>query len=425
MEESHAYYRCYAGSGLHRDLLCKDCGEKGPTGAAGMILICEACVSEREETGERLGEWGVPGFARRDAGLRLLSTPVLLSSDPGRIVSLVSMSHARGGCWLALTAKHELLGIDTVAGQVRSVCQVSDLGLPVDCELWLRASRRGDFAVVAEARGSLAKVIDLATGRVAMELNRGDYHEEQCIFSAAFFEHEGRTLLVHATAWNRLDISDPRTGELLTARGPVVWQDKAQPPAHCLDYFHCGLLVSPGESWIVDNGWVWQPWGVIRTWNLQNWVAQNVWESEDGPSVRDDVSRGFWDGPLCWVGEHRLAIWGIGDDDRSFLPGIGFIDVISGDAVGPMIGPFGPGEPAASLEAARKQRKSFERGVMEFDRYLFAWSPSAGFSAWDIADGARVFWAEDFSPLAYNAGAQEFFSQGSDGRCYISKLNSG
>ena len=58
---------------------------------------------------------------------------------------------------------------------------------------------------------------------------------------------EGRTVLVHATKWNRLDACDPRTGASLTARS-IAPYERDKRPEHYLDYFHAGLVPSPDQT---------------------------------------------------------------------------------------------------------------------------------------------------------------------------------
>jgi hypothetical protein len=116
----------------------------------------------------------------------------------------------------------------------------------------------GDFAV-ANTRGIGGLVLDLQTGKPTMRLQRDGYHRDMTPFPVAFFIHHGKTLLVHSTAWNRLDISDPVTGELLTVRGPTSYQRGETRPARYLDYFPGHLLISPNQEWIADDGWVWHP----------------------------------------------------------------------------------------------------------------------------------------------------------------------
>lgn len=420
--EAREYYRCFSGRGLDRELVCKVCAEKGTEADIPKVYFCEECFQEVEENGRRLGDRGVPEYPVRNVGLELVSRSLSPLPDGARVVKIAAVQLATGSHWLALTDRHELLRLEFVAGNIRRVCGVAELGLPTDQELSLIASSTGDFAVVATT-GETGVVVEIASGAVTMKLSRGNYHNEHCRYSAAFFEHDGRTLLVHATDWNRLDVSDPRTGQLLTSRAPTAYKSGEERPAHYLDYFHCGLVVSPDNEWVADNGWVWHPVGVVQMWNLRTWLTANVWESEDGKTKRSDIWREyFWDGPLCWVSNHQIAVWGVGRDDYSLLPAIRVIDVIDGKESTAIVGPFGPSEPTATSGAALRDGKLTDKGVFEFDRYLFAWSPAAGFSVWDIADGARLFEAREFCPLAYNRATQQFFSQDSAGNCRLTKL---
>ncbi len=417
------YYRCFSGSGLDRSLLCKACDEIGSGINTPKVSICEECFLEMEEGGQRIGDWGVPGYKIRDAGLQMCSTTVSPLPDAARVVRIAPIHAASGSHWLVLTDRNELLRIDFVTEDCRRISGVAELGLPIDVELSLVVSKSGVFAVIATMFGEIGVVIEITSGKVTMALKRGDYRNEHCRFPAAFFEHDGETLLVHATDWNRLDISDPRTGRLLTPRAPTAFVKGEEMPPHYLDYFHCGLAISSNNEWIADNGWVWSPHGVVSTWSLRNWLIENIWESEDGVTKRSDVSRSYyWDGPLCWLNNCQLAAWGVGQDDYSLLPAVRVVDVTNGNEHPSIIGPFGPTEPATTPEAALQNTKLAVQGVLEFDHYLFAWSGAAGFTAWDIVDGARVFEEKTFCPLAYNRATQQFFSQDSAGTCRLSRL---
>jgi hypothetical protein len=98
-------------------------------------------------------------------------------------------------------------------------------------------------------------------------------------------------------------------------------------PGHYLDYFHGALHVSPAGHWIADDGWVWQPVVVPCAWNARRWLEDYAWESEDGPSRRVLCLRGYhWDTPMCWTGDNKLAISGIGSDDEATLPDVRIFD---------------------------------------------------------------------------------------------------
>lgn len=86
-----------------------------------------------------------------------------------------------------------------------------------------------------------------------MEMDTQDGHSETVPFSVMFFTHNKQTLLIHRTNWNRLDISAPSTGALLTER---TFADN-----YGAEYFHGGLYSSPDGKKVLDDGWVWHPIG--------------------------------------------------------------------------------------------------------------------------------------------------------------------
>jgi hypothetical protein len=162
--------------------------------------------------------------------------------------------------------------------------------------------------------GRLGEVIDLRAGRVTMALDNGGGHAETVPSSLAFARHRGRDVVIHRTAWNRLDLSDASSGRLLTARGPTGYQSGEPRPGHYLDYFHGALYVSPDEARIFDDGWFWHPVGIPVAWELAAWLDGNAWESEDGPTKIEFCVLEYWDRAFTWIGSDRVAIEDIGDD---------------------------------------------------------------------------------------------------------------
>ncbi|MES4792931.1 MAG: hypothetical protein C4321_08035 [Chloroflexota bacterium] len=228
------------------------------------------------------------------------------------------------------------------------------------------------------------------------------FTSEYSNFSCTFFQHNGRLLLAHGTDRNRLDISDPQTGSLLTERGPTSYRRGEERPAHYLDYFHCGLTVSPDNEWIADNGWVWHPFGTITAWSLRGWVTENVWESEDGPTKKALCWRDYyWDGPLCWINSRTLAVWGQGTDEENLFAAVRLFDVVSGEELGWFPGPV---------------------GELVFDEYLFSCAPEHGTSVWDVATGERLLHTPEFCPTTYHPGAREFLTWRPDGTLLLSRL---
>ncbi|QWP75392.1 hypothetical protein J5226_17430 [Lysobacter sp. K5869] len=184
----------------------------------------------------------------------------------------------------------------------------------------LHASADGAFAAVVFDGGTTGFVVDLENFAVTMALNGGDYHEDTVPFSACFLSLDGKAVLVHRTDWNRLDASDPRTGELLTPRGPTRYEND-QCPAHYLDYFHGRLCASPSGARLFDDGWVWSPVAIPMIFDAATWLTSNVWESEDGPSLRRLAQRDDWNVPACWIDDERIVLGGMEDwDDEEGQP---------------------------------------------------------------------------------------------------------
>jgi hypothetical protein len=394
--------------GSSRELVCAACGAANSPARNSLCFECfEGVALTRNRRLEDLG----PPVVDRDAGLELNAFPLPFH------ISLQSVTPLEdSGDWLAVTSDWRVIRFRSDSADVEQIVQLPGI-IPLDGPVGILADKAGSIAAVFEECGSMGAVIELAGGRVTMSLDRGDYHAEQCRFPLAFLEHGGRTLLVHATDWNRLDISDPRTGKLLTARSsprPAT----GQTPPHYLDYFHCGLTISPGGRWITSNGWIWHPWGVLGCWDLGRWLAENVWESEDGPSrVALCEAAYYWDRPVCWLDEHRIAWWGVGDDSDAMVSAIVIHDRRDGSGRVISPGPFGGG--VQDLFHYRRKGVLDEvfrsTGDMVFDRWLFAWKPRFGLSGWDLSDGTRVLHKPDIVPAAYHRGRREFLCRPSTG----------
>lgn len=120
----------------------------------------------------------------------------------------------------------------------------------------LHASGTGRFVAVVLDAGTEGQVFDTVSQCVTLQLNAEDYHANTVAFSACFITRQGRDVIVHRTAWNRLDASDAATGELLTAREPTAYKNDEPRPEHYLDYFHGELYPNPSCTSIADDGWV-------------------------------------------------------------------------------------------------------------------------------------------------------------------------
>ena len=206
----------------------------------------------------------------------------------------------------------------------------------------LIVSRDERFCALVNDYGRYGIVIDLQTRQTTMCLDRGEYHPETTPFPAAFVVHQGRSILIHGTDWNRVDASDPQSGNLLSARSPTSYQEGQERPEHYLDYFHGKLHVSPDGEWILDDGWIWHPMGAPLVWHTKDWLARNLWEAEDGASHKILCYRDYhWDVPMAFLDSNRAAISGLGDDDEEMIAGARVFDVRTGEEVNAFAGPSG------------------------------------------------------------------------------------
>lgn len=266
----------------------------------------------------------------------------------------------------------------------------------------LHASRCGRFAAVVEDYGSAGTVIDLSTGHVTMTLNGGDHCEHVVPFALAFAEYGGSPVLVHRTRWNRLDVSDPATGRLLTARETPERGERADEPPHYLDYFHGALYLSPDGSQICDDGWIWQPFGMPAVWSLTAWLGENVWESEDGPSRSEYPFLEEWDRGIAWVASNRIAVQDVGDHE---LPPC--IRILDPTASGP--------SPHVTSMAMRTVTTFPGPGGRYFsDGSLLLVSGETDLEAWDVECGSRIFTVSGFTPIRQHPHSLELVEINTD-----------
>jgi hypothetical protein len=245
----------------------------------------------------------------------------------------------------------------------------------------------GRFAAIVNDYGRHGVVVNLDRhGKMTMGLDGGSYHSNTVPFSVTFAEHAGRAVVVHPTGWNRLDISDAQTGRLLTARTHVP-AAAGERPEHLLDYFHGRLQVSADGRWLADDGSVWHPAGMPAVWDLNRWLTQNSWESEDGPSRRRLCQRAYyWDKPMCFVVNDLLAIAGIGDDEQAILSGVRLFSTSTGLQVNAFAGPAG---------------ELFSDG-----RRLYSADPD-GLRIWDPATGHHTGTVAGFNPTRHHPRTNE------------------
>ena len=390
----------FTGKGLAFHLVCPACRDVPEDRLRTACLECFAHVQQE-------GSWeGVVGQPEVFSRLSSLSFSHQTVHAPGlRRVDVLDVQPVQAvdrQLYIALTRTEGLYRLDLDAGTAVPLFRLPGAVVNLEAPVALLLSRDGRLAVVANTHGRHGVVIDLDSGQTTMRLERDDYHNAHCPFPLAFCEDNGRLLLIHATGWNRLEVSDPRTGELLTARGPTSYQEGEERPQHYLDYFHGSLAVSPDGAYVADSGWVWSPVGAPSVWGIGPWLHGNAWESEDGPTRKSLCHRVYhWRTPLCWVGDRLLAVWGYGMDDEWLTPAVRIFDAASGNEVRWFAGP---------------------KGSMVFDDYLFSFDAADGVSVWDVGTGERLLHQAGTCPLRYHKGARSFLSLEADGLFKTTKL---
>jgi len=391
--EDEEHVRLLTGHGLDSDLCCRACDQAAQNGERiELAVACEGCVARVIDADWSIAGWrGMPGIVERPEPL---VATIVETSLPVPVMDLAPIAAQPDPIWLLL-AEDGRIGRFHADLQTWEILAHSTVSVEPDHEPWMRHSLRrrlhtsadGRYAAVVDDFGRYGQVLDLATGNVTLTLDGGGYHADTVPLSVAFLEHGGQTMVIHRTEWNRLDVSDAATGQLVTPRQPTAYGKGEPRPEHYLDYFHGKLHVSPGGRRIADDGWVWSPVGIPTVWDLSVWLDNNVWESEDGPSRHPLCHRAYhWNQPMCWLDDERVVISGIGGDDEAMLAGVRIFNAATGTELTSFAGPTGE----LFADTAR----------------LYAAAP-AGLEAWDPITGHRTGTIPAFAPTRHHVGAGE------------------
>ena len=325
-----------------------------------------------------------------------------LPVQAGRIVDITPIEGTGSSTWLMLAEDGRLIrwNAGTLEWTDVAVCSLTSEAYPgrrwYEPKRRLHASPRSDFAAIVNDYGQYGQIIDLRSGKVTLALDGGMYHPETVPFSFTFAEIGERMVAIHRTDWNRLDVSDPVSGELLTDRDPTCYQRGEERPAHHLDYFHGALSLSPGGTQILDDGWAWHPVGIPAVWNLERWISTNVWESEDGLTRQTFGHREDWDHAVTWIDERRIAVGVLDEEDWGMANGTGIFEVLALDRASP-----DPDAHGASKTFPGPTGTFFSDGT-----WLFS-SDKGGLSRWDPDSGERRDHLPDFQPTRHHRSARE------------------
>jgi hypothetical protein len=392
------YCEWYGGHGLEHDLVCPGCAEAGRRGTTPVCAACQAAARIGLAWNADRGVIGRPGVRERDAGLALVHERVELD---GRLPApIVDLRPAPGAAarFLALLADGALWWIDLERRALDRCADLAGHGLHAGRPAALLISPDGGAAaVVSEERGR-GVVLALDDGRETVALARSDFRAGEA-FPVALGVLGGRPLVVHATRWNRLDVVDALTGDLLTARSHGQAAPGERLP-HYLDHRHQALAISPDGEYVATAGESEHGLASVTTFSLRRLLEDDPWESEDGPSRWVHAPRWYAGGaPMAWLDGRRLAIWGYGPSAACLVDGVSIHDAIDGTLVRWFAG-VARGELAVAGDR------------------LFGWTAD-GTQLWDLARGERLLEDRGLVPQRYHAGAGCFVTTNREGDLFV------
>ncbi|MBR7747173.1 hypothetical protein KDM92_11315 [Undibacterium sp. BYS107W] len=346
-----------------------------------------------------------------------LDTPQKIKWDYAPIADANAVQ-ADYGDLLVLTILGELYGLNLDTGVQTKLCEIvlPEIDHSNDHEHFgiskfrLCSSFDGKCAAVVIDHGQIGLLIETSCGRIITHLNGGNYYEETVPFSACFIHFEGRNLFIHRTDWNRLDVTDPASGEIITNRLIAPYGSQEKRPEHYLDYFHGKIIPSPNNNQLFDDGWVWHPLSVPRTWSIKQWLTTYPWESEDGNSIIDFPLGDNWNLPACWIDDQRIAMWGIPtwDKDEEME-----MRQDSGVAI------YGLSNSQTTIEKsipfANKNKCNY---LFSNGRNLYVVT-DAGTNIWDINSEQQVCELENFNPQIHNKHTDTLIAFNANSICIL------
>jgi len=399
-DESHFKY--FTGKGKEYYLICEACKDNIAEIEKSLEQVSLDAFKEiDEEIWNCSGIIGEPQILIRESNLYFKHNIINIKDKINtKILGIAAADLNKETAVYIFTDNREIISINFSTCEISKLYSLSqEVKIDFSENVSLHISKDENIAAIVNTFGQYGVVIDLIEKTIVMHLDRGDYHVNHCVFPIAFFEDEENQLMVHGTDWNRLDISNPKTGKMLTKRSSEEMKNSEE---YYLDYFHSDISISCDNKWIVDNGWVWHPVGQIRAWNLNNWLKNNIWEAEVGNSNKIMCERiYYWDGAICWINDRTIAVYGLGEDDDWIIPGVRILDVETVKEIGWFPGP---------------------KNHLIYDEVLFSCSREHGTEVWDLNTGERLLIEESFNPCLYHRGSKRFISILSNGEFMISSL---
>lgn len=389
----------FTGEGVQTEYLCAQCAEQSEASPA-RCYVCADCV----EALERDQSWpyaGKPGILRRPRAFRFSRRTLRINSlADGKVLAFAALNNHASAA-VVFTEKRQLWLIDTLSGAAELINTYTEAMLARAGSIQLTLSRDNQLIAITscvhrdqDGPSNRGIVAQMSNGHVLMVLDNGNYHTELTPFPVAFVDHQNKTWVIHATDWNRLDITEPFSGQCLTTRVfSKNTDDDEDEELSVHTEWNGELRVSPNQKRIATIGWFWHPLGLAYAWDLQAWLTKNVWEADKGHSKKlFAVWDYFWDAPFFWIDDETLCIWGYEQwhtDNDMPLNSAALYDATTGDIKTFFAGPT--------------------QDVFHFDQYLFSGTEQGdGISIWSLEDGALLHEEKDIQARHYHPGAKTF-----------------
>lgn len=220
----------------------------------------------------------------------------------GEEIVAICPSPLEQGVLYGISASHLFIKIHLQEQRITPLKHIVAEGIDMEEGLSLHISPDGRYLCIVNRYGRYGYVYDTVLEGVVLHLDRQDYYYKVSAFPLAFFCKEHTTYLIHASNWNRLDITNLTELRVITTRDKLEYGSE-----HYLDYFYGELHLSPNNEWLVSSGWVWQPFSVLKFTNVENWSHHNIYESEHHHSGDIAIWSYNWDRAMCWTNNHTLA----------------------------------------------------------------------------------------------------------------------
>ena len=403
IEDADGCVTHFTGKGTNSILLCNVCANNK---IFEIKTVCESCVEEIKE----LTYWLIDGKPSIVEDLqKFIFSDRTVQFDIFLNVKILAYAALKNDSNEALffTSKGDLYLLDIIQSSYKHIVQYKNTDINLSDNVNLDISNDSKLAYLTTRSQSHETgvfnsgiVIDMTSGKILMKLNNGDYHTENTDFPVTFVEYKGKTLVVHSTDWNRLDITDPYTGQCLTKR------DYENIPSYVTDSdiqhteWDGQLLISPNQERVATIGWVWHPVGTAYSWNIKNVLDGSIWEYEAGQSKKNYAMWSyFWHSPFLWLDNKRLCIWGFDElhtEEDIPLDSVAIYDSETSHLISWFAGP--------TID------------VFYFDQYLFSGNKSGdGLTIWSVDEGTLLHEEIGVEVMAYHPNTKEFLTYQDDG----------